>query len=356
MLMIVLYHFASHGGTVWETEPLKAPYLWNNFLLMPGKVGVNIFVLISGYFLIERQDAAPSIKRILKFWGQVIFYSLGIYVLFVAFGLCEFDVKTTVKVILPITFAEWWFASTYFVMFLLHPYLNKFLSGIDKRAYQTLLILLTVCWCIVPTLTNRAFESSNLAWFFFLYALAGYVRLYGLTSRVPAGFYWAAFVVVSALTYLSSVILTLLGNKWNFFSERVEYFYSAQTITILLMSVSLFLAFANLRLKYNRWINLIASATFGIYLIHDNHFVRSWLWIDVFPKEQYQKSLMFIPYSIAVVAIVFAGCAVVDLIRKCTFEKVFMLLVDYWINVWSGPFRRVCEWGKAIVFGVDVSV
>lgn len=37
---------------------------------------------------------------------------------------------------------EWWFASTYFVLFLIHPYLNLLLHAMDKGAYQRYLLLL----------------------------------------------------------------------------------------------------------------------------------------------------------------------------------------------------------------------
>ena len=53
MIMIMFHHFAYHGNFEWNFNEVTLPHLWYDFILMGGKVGVDIFVLISGYFLIE---------------------------------------------------------------------------------------------------------------------------------------------------------------------------------------------------------------------------------------------------------------------------------------------------------------
>lgn len=77
MILIVFHHFAFHGGFKWQTNSVTISHFWYNFIYGGGKIGVNIFVLISGYFLIDRKTSVFSyIRRILKFWGQVFFIRL----------------------------------------------------------------------------------------------------------------------------------------------------------------------------------------------------------------------------------------------------------------------------------------
>ena len=52
MIMIVFHHFAVHGGFDFGAS-LSPTHFWYNFILMGGKIGVNVFVLISGYYLID---------------------------------------------------------------------------------------------------------------------------------------------------------------------------------------------------------------------------------------------------------------------------------------------------------------
>lgn len=53
MVMIMFHHFAYYSGFEYNLSSISTPYLWYNFIIMGGKIGVNIFVLISGYFLID---------------------------------------------------------------------------------------------------------------------------------------------------------------------------------------------------------------------------------------------------------------------------------------------------------------
>lgn len=65
MILIVFHHFAFHGGFKWQTNSVTISHFWYNFIYGGGKIGVNIFVLISGYFLIDRKTSVCSyIRRI----------------------------------------------------------------------------------------------------------------------------------------------------------------------------------------------------------------------------------------------------------------------------------------------------
>lgn len=158
--------------------------------------------------------------------------------------------------------------------------------------------------------------------------------------------------VFSILTYASSVVFVVLGVRWNVFASNSTYFYGQEKFSVLLISLSLFMAFATMKMNYYKWINVIASATFGVYLIHDSGIIKPLLWIDVFKNARYQESLMIIPYSIIVVAIVYIVCTIIDLIRQMVFEKPFMIVV----NKYSEPllaFEKIVNGCRTIVFGRD---
>ena len=55
MLMIMGSHFACHSGFLFPNSSITVNRLWIQFLTIGGKLGVDIFVLISGYFLINVQ-------------------------------------------------------------------------------------------------------------------------------------------------------------------------------------------------------------------------------------------------------------------------------------------------------------
>lgn len=351
MVMIIFHHFTVHGGFYYESSSMAATRFWYNFACMGGKVGVDIFVLISGYFLVTSQGPVFNFKRILKFWGQVFFYSAVIFAVFASLGRAELKALNIVKVFFPITFSSWWFASTYFVLYLIHPFLNKLLTALDKKLYQCLLVLLLICWCIIPTVFDKGYEGNNLLWFITLYAIAGYAKLYGFNPKFTSKHYFLFFALFTALTYLSTVVFTLLGTKWPQFSNYVFYFAAQEKVPTVLVSVSLFMAFATLKMKYSKFINTVASATFGVYLIHDSDFVRGVIWSAIFHNADYQNTPVMIPYSIAVVLAVFIVCTLADLLRQQTVERLYMLVVNRCADGLLKPFKKINEFFSRILFG-----
>lgn len=354
MVIIVFHHFSIHGGFSWEADSITIPHFWYNFIIMGGKIGVDVFILISGYFLIKSNSPVFNLKRILKLLAQVFFYSVSLYCIFAILGMNTIGIKSLIRYLFPITFSCWWFASAYFALYLIHPFLNKLLLGIDKKTYQNLLVLMIICWSVIPTFTKSSFQGNSLIWFVTLYAVAGYARIYGFNPAFKAKHYFFFGIVFTALTYLTSVIFMTLGSKISFFSGVITYFYEQDKITVFLISLSLFMAFTSLKMNYHKWINKLASATFGVYLIHDNNFVRPWLWLGVFKNAEYQNTILLIPYSILVVLIVYICCTLIDLFRQRFVEKPFMRFVNKHDKEWEKFFEKIIGYCKTIIFGKSI--
>ena len=351
MIMIMFHHFAYHGNFEWNFNEVTLPHLWYDFILMGGKVGVDIFVLISGYFLIENTEKLFQPKKLLKFWGQVVFYSIMTYLLSVMLRLNAFEIKQLIKVCLPITYPGWWFASTYFMLYLIHPFLNKLLHGLSKTEYQYLILMMVLCWSIIPTATTQLFESNSLLWFVTLYGIAGYVNLYGGNQKLQSKHYFSLYFMVLIITYTVSTTFLFLGTKKEEWSTHAIDFFEIERLPILLMAITLFMGFVTLKMNYHKWINMIASATFGVYLIHDSSYIRYYLWTNIFKINQYQDSTFLILYSILVVFILYVSCTMIDLIRKKLVEKPYMLFVNHYTYYFLKSFKIICEMFRKWLFG-----
>lgn len=74
IIMIIAHHYSVHGG--WDIpNELSYNRIIVQFLSLGGKLGVNCFVLITGYFMINSKF---NIKKFAKIVGQVFFYSVVI--------------------------------------------------------------------------------------------------------------------------------------------------------------------------------------------------------------------------------------------------------------------------------------
>ena len=277
ILLIIAHHFSVHGEFNFSMSEISVNRLWIQFIQIGGKIGVDIFVLISGYFLINAKQT--KINKILKLWIQIFIYSIGIFLIFVATGFAPNWMKDLGKSIFPITNSHWWFISTYFVLYLLSPYLNKLLTQLDKKSYLKLIVLTTICWCVIPTIFNSSFQSNDLIWFIYLYALSGYIRLHFDKNAISSKKCILIALSIVIIVFLTTVIFDIIGLQNQYIGSYYStYFYGMQTLPILIISLFLFLGFLNLKVKHNKVINAIAAATFGVYLIHDDIYIRNFLW------------------------------------------------------------------------------
>ena len=326
MLLIVAYHFAYHGEFSFPTDSISINRLWFLFLLVGGKFGVNIFVLISGYFLIN-VDRSKT-QKVIKLWLEIFVYSVCIYCCFCILGFEVFNLKEFLFRLFPITSSEYlWFSCTYFVFYLIAPYIGVALKNFEKKQYIQFLLVFGILWCILPTFTGRSLQSNNLLWFIYLYAVAGYLRLFQPLKQIKAAKSILLSLFMIMISFASSVLFAFLGIRHSFFSNHTTFFYGMQSLPIFFASIFLFNGFTRIQIKYSRPINAIASTCFGVYLIHDNPLVRHYLWAVFFKVSSYQESNYLIPYSLLVVFLVFAGCSIIDFLRIHTVEKIIMPLI-----------------------------
>lgn len=127
------------------------------------------------------------------------------------------------------------------------------------------------------------------------------------------------------LAWISIGVVDLIGPMVGF-----ETFYhmviGSDKLLAIAIAITLFFCFKNLKLGYHKFVNTIATTTFGVLLIHaDSDAMRTFLWKMVFRvPEQYWKPLPdLILHAICTVLIVYVICVIIDLMRICLFENHF---------------------------------
>lgn len=137
------------------------------------KFGVNCFIIITGYFLI---DSKFNRKKLLKLIGEVLFYSWTILIGVLILTNQKIDFKSILRCVFPVTYSHYWFVTNYVILYLLSNYINKFLLNLTQREYRTLMIILLVIWCIIPSVLFGKIGFSNLDWFILLYMIGAYIK------------------------------------------------------------------------------------------------------------------------------------------------------------------------------------
>lgn len=166
-----------------------------------------------------------------------------------------------------------------------------------------------------PFFNRPLIFNNNLIWFILLYLIAGYIKIYGFDKRFKHKTYLIGFISLYLFTYILGVSFLIFNKDYAYKDYSSYYFFSQDKITFLLISIFLFCFFATMKERKNKIINLIASSTFGVYLIHDNPYIRNYIWKELFKVSSYINSPYLFLYSILITFSVFIVCTFIDLIR-----------------------------------------
>lgn len=86
MLLIVTHHYVVLSGLPDEimADPLSLKSIYLYIFGAWGKIGINCFVLITGYFMCTSRI---TLRKFVKLVGEVEFYSVTIYLMFYTGGV-----------------------------------------------------------------------------------------------------------------------------------------------------------------------------------------------------------------------------------------------------------------------------
>ena len=325
MLMIIAHHYVVNSGLteVWSVNDETGNSLFLALFGWGGKTGINCFILITGYFMCQKNF---SWQKLLKLLFEVQFYATAIYLIFLLSGrpFSWGELKGMILYI-PLGIGHG-FVGSFIVLYLLIPFVNKLVKAMTKREFQYLLVLLIGVYSVVGTFVPFGFYEY-IGWYVTVYLVGSYIRLYGI-PLIRSRYREVLFMLVSLL----AVSLSILGI---FYLTRIKggelqigtlyYFVSdSNKILALLSSVSLFLFFKGLNLQQKAWVNRIATATFGVLLIHGNsNVMREWLWRDVLENVSYFNSPLPCLWIHALLSVlgVYVVCVAIDLLRIRYIER-----------------------------------
>ena len=303
-------------------------------------VHVDSFILLTGYF---QSDKNAKFSKVISIFNATWFYkllcALGIFILVNYFGFINYvDMTFDRKLIsiLPLDRLDNWYINCYLLIYMFSPFLNILINKMDKKQFQKLIAISFITFSIIGTLligdvVPSYSEGRSLLTFLLLYFVGAYLRKYPIeenpvfskfTDKMKKYLFLIGYVffAIVALTFMMTSTAIMPYGKW--YLELGKIFsllnYSFLSPIVIIGAIFYFLFFKNMTFN-SRIVSFIGGTTFGIYLFHENVFVRENLykWIGL---EKYA------PYGIKIVGIVlglgliiFIVCMVVEIIRKGIF-------------------------------------
>lgn len=311
MLMIMFCHLCCATGSPNKNDFTNQTFfsLIRTSIEYISIVGVNVFVLISGWFGITFKW-----KRLSELYFQIVFFSL----LMLIWGL-SVNKNSSISLggligMLTMGNNDYWFLKVYVMLYIISPILNAYIENASQKSFKTILIAMAVFlfyygW-ITPDSTNWLVKGFCLVWFCFLYLLSRYIRLYKtrfsqFSAKTDLIIYLAFTAILIAVAVLESYLQIKMKGRWNYYLNPF----------VLCPSIYLLLFFSKIKLS-KKTINTIAISSVAAFLLHanQNFYVDYYLKTirDWFVSE---SPVVFLLKSITFIVLLFLIAVIIDKIR-----------------------------------------
>lgn len=336
MIMIILHHYSVHGGILEITSYGINKYI-AVFCYSLGKIGVNIFFLISGYFLINSKF---KISKVIKLIMQVLEYSIPLTIVFMCFNK-EIAIKKLLKSIIIIFYNHYWFINTYIIIYLLMPFFNKFIKIIKKEQFLIIIFILVSILVILPNLKLNSAFYGQLQWGIFMYFIGAYIKLYAYEERkkhikIIKTLQDLNFII--CIIFLVYIFVLFLFTYYSSFKDnevfkKIDKLIDMNSIFPFILSILIFIKFSKIKMKNNKVINFFGGTSFGVYLFHDCIYKKT-IWNNILctQKLYYANPILLVLHIIISTIFIYLLGSIYEIGRRKIFEnkKIFLPRVKKW--------------------------
>lgn len=259
MLFILIHHFIIHSlvpdlfvrdGDI--NAYRVACIVINGFVY----VGVNCFILISGYYGIKFK-----LRSLFNLYCICVFFALLATLMKACVTEVQVNKSLLYTILLPFSHSDWWFIKCYVALFLISPVLNKAAQNLGRKEFITVIVLLTVLNIYLGYYWHQHnSDGYNLVQFIYVYLIGAFLRRFPL-KRLDRKY--------AMILYLSGALLwsliSILSVKWRV-PHWVPFYYNNPLVIVAAVGLFVFMTQIEIR---SVAVNTIASSVLAAYLIQD---------------------------------------------------------------------------------------
>lgn len=328
MFGVLCLHCLNFGGLYqkgYEMGGVNFYSTWFTFIHSLSCISVNLFVLISGYFLCNQKFKTSKLIRLVC---EVVFYSWTFLAIRLYFeGFVNLNPKAIITALLPVSYVQYWFVSAYVSLYVLTPVLNLLIKSVNQRQHFGIIVVLVCLFSILNTILPlsqvvgvKRFGQS-MVWFVVLYMIGAFIKLYidkNKLRNVAKRCFWVSILLMNVTWIIATLIAVNL--HLDLFNEKVgtmlKYYFQYDSLPVLIASVSAFhwLRGVNINSSIIRnAIKRVSPLVFGVYLIHCNYYIVELVWKGI---TDFSIPNPFLPiYALIYTIMIYIICLMIDYIR-----------------------------------------
>ncbi|MDR3189813.1 MAG: acyltransferase [Lactobacillaceae bacterium] len=311
MVLIITHHlllYSPQAHSLMQSSVLINRYL-EIYFSIPGKAGVALFVMLSGYYLAKFNW---RFSKLTNLWKPVIVYSLVFTGLqFATHGL-PVNWQNILAGFFPILTNKWWFITSFAGLLIVSQPLRQAFEQITRL--QRLLWFSGINLCISILIYGQLIPANGE-----LLKLVG-IALMGWSIHD----YTDVFLRYATRTLMLCGIILAGLVSWCIISPNfikgTHLGWPFQPTPVVSMTSSVFaillfiICIVGIKPFQNTFINKVGGMTLAVYLIHDSDFMREHMW-KLLPTKLLYNSPWFVGYVIVLAFCIFVVCTLIELFR-----------------------------------------
>lgn len=277
-------------------------------------VGVNVFILITGYF-----SAKLKKRSIFNLLYICLFYAL----FRIGYDLITSNLSMqTVQSLLFVSSSNW-FIPAYLGLLIIAEFINPFIEQASKQQFGKLLLIFFIFqiwfgWRPGLLYGNDFAGGYSILSFVFLYLLGRYYQLYGISLFSTKG--------RCVILYLSISLLLALWVTGGYYFDKVEIvrlsrWHAYNNPLIIISSLAFFAWFSQINIRPSKTINYLAQSTLGVLLFHVGR--------PVFPYMQRLFTSLYATGNILTIIVVGGGIILVIYVAGVLFDQLRIFSYKY---------------------------
>lgn len=270
-------------------------------------IGVNCFVIISGYFAIKF-----SVKGFVRLLSVCLFYSISTFVISGLIYNIPFTFAGILQAILIFPHNDLWFVPAYIWLYIFSSIINYLIECLPRKIRISLFVIFVAANLVLGWWYSFSFNSTGYTaiQLVMLYIIGRAIRLSEISTKINTKVAFTLYIICTLALFVST-----------FYLPAIKAF-AYNSPFVLLASVFFFMIFSSISFS-SKIINSIAQSTFAVYLIHKSPYV--WVHLkSAFVGLYFSLPLLLFAISAVLsVILLFILCIIID---KLTFLPLYNFL------------------------------
>lgn len=326
LFMIVVHHGFTPGlklgdmlfysiPIIQECDYLPA-CLINSFCI----IGVNTFILISGYYGIKTTKS-KFFYLLCQMFVYVLLFSIPVY-------LIQGSISKSLYSFLLFSHSRYWFVVDYLFLMVLAPGINLFFdkSSSREQGLYTLALLLITCYLGFLWHFEANVNGYTVFQFITLYSTGRYLRNSSAhLNKLPA------FVIYSLCSFIITALMLFFHKTGHDSWAWIMTYYNNPILIV--SAIAFFFIFKNMEIKDSR-INYLSSSSLAIYLFTCSALIAELVYYP-FIQSAYVTNGRIAFLLIPVAALFFSAISI--FVDKLLVSRIVRFLHQKLINISLSP-------------------